>query len=493
MTVDDVSVSLDDKINDGVNWLETYGYLDQNYPDGDYFYYYYLLSVAKGYVIVDEGADWYQNMVGRLISTQATDGHWPEVYWEEPAIMATAQAVMAIQTRMPPPPGVSTELYIILGSPANLYVTDPAGRHVGIDPNTGEVVNEISGATFSANQASIPNPLPGEYDIRIFGTETGPYTLTIEGRVNEQLICSESYSGMIGSGIVREWTSTITRVIGPLTLITTPIKPAIIKAMSLTEASLGDLIHIVLQVNNPGTAAVEASDTLPAEFSYVEGTFFVDGLPEDPTIADSTLSCDCEPGEHVVEFDARVNIAYGDDTVVDNKANCMETEVTVPVTIRKHTGPPISKTTDGPDRVPLFTLEEWTFTYIVKNNYDYTMTDVRVKDRFGADLDMNTDPYDADNPQGYWASAGTFSVSFNRGKMKQPRFNWNIENLAPGESVMLQVTVQTDKNPKGKQEYTSPGVHILSSGATMKWTDEDGTQWSMKTTQITVLAAGDEL
>ena len=77
--------------------------------------------------------------------------------------------------------------------------------------------------------------------------------------------------------------------------------------------------------------------------------------------------------------------------------------------------------------------------------------------------------------------------------MKQPRFNWNIESLAPGEAVMLQVTVQTDKNPKGKQEYTRPGVHILSSGATIKWKDEDGAQWSMKTTTITVLAVGDEL
>jgi hypothetical protein len=120
---------------------------------------------------------------------------------------------------------LSTTLNIVLGSCANLYVTDPVGRHIGIDPNTEQMVNEIPGAAFSTSPeqtASITDPLIGNYDIHIYGTGTGPYNLTVEGVVNGTSTSSTSFLGMALQGVVREWTATIARVIGPLTVNVTP-------------------------------------------------------------------------------------------------------------------------------------------------------------------------------------------------------------------------------------------------------------------------------
>jgi hypothetical protein len=223
--VDGVTVPLSDAIADGVNWLNTYASVTENYGNGNsmYFYYYTMLSVAKAYVFAGQGATWYQSMVSQLQSTQAIDGHWTAVWWEEPDTMATAEALLAIETQMPPPPNVSTALYVILGSHSNLYITDPDGRHIGINPNTGQKVNEIPGANFtndSEQTASIPHPISGDYNITIFGTSTGPYNLTVEGLVNSAVTSSKSSPGTISPGSIVEWTGKIiVNIFGPLNII----------------------------------------------------------------------------------------------------------------------------------------------------------------------------------------------------------------------------------------------------------------------------------
>jgi uncharacterized protein (DUF2141 family) len=165
-------------------------------------------------------------MVSELESKQDRfDGRWPSMYWEEPDVMATAEAILAIETQMPPPAGMPTLLHVILGSYADLYITDPDGRHLGIDPNTGQVVNEIPGAAFSRNLeqiAVIPYPLNGTYDISLIGTGAGPYNLTVEGKINGTMVSSASFLGNASRGVTQEWTATITEIFGPLTVITTP-------------------------------------------------------------------------------------------------------------------------------------------------------------------------------------------------------------------------------------------------------------------------------
>jgi hypothetical protein len=45
--------------------------------------------------------------------------------------------------------------------------------------------------------------------------------------------------------------------------------------------------------------------------------------------------------------------------------------------------------------------------------------------------------------------------------------------LTPGQSVTFTVDMQTRKNKGGQQEFTSPGLHLLNSGFTVKWFQVD--------------------
>jgi len=67
-------------------------------------------------------------------------------------------------------------------SPADLYATDPQGRHVGVDPHTGATVNEIPGVFFSGAGTepqfmSIPD-MDGNWQVQLIGTGTGSYEFT---------------------------------------------------------------------------------------------------------------------------------------------------------------------------------------------------------------------------------------------------------------------------------------------------------------------------
>lgn len=191
--VDGVTVSLDDAINDGLAWLDQFGYVDQNYPIGKTWYYYYLLSVAKGYVIVGQGEDWYEDMVQQLTSIQASDGHWPSYYSEEPSILATAEAILAIQTRaIPMKPENLRYLSFSLYSNALFRITDPLGRTVGYNYITQKGENNIPTAVYSGpfkepQYVVIVEPEPGTYSVELIGMSEGQYTLYIQGYYGSDL------------------------------------------------------------------------------------------------------------------------------------------------------------------------------------------------------------------------------------------------------------------------------------------------------------------
>jgi len=76
-------------------------------------------------------------------------------------------------------------LMFYIDSPADLYVTDPQGLHIGVDPSTGQVVNEIPGAVYTGpgtepQVISIPCPVDGNYTVLLIGRATGSYSLTTE-------------------------------------------------------------------------------------------------------------------------------------------------------------------------------------------------------------------------------------------------------------------------------------------------------------------------
>ncbi len=70
---------------------------------------------------------------------------------------------------------------IIVGSPVEIMVTDPAGQRLGYDPATGEKVIEIPDA-FYTGQGDVQfmllyNTLPGQYQIAATGVDAGEYEL----------------------------------------------------------------------------------------------------------------------------------------------------------------------------------------------------------------------------------------------------------------------------------------------------------------------------
>ena len=68
---------------------------------------------------------------------------------------------------------------IQLQSPIDVVVTEPDGKRIGKNFETGEEYNEILGAFYSGfnnnddEYITIPNPLDGEYKIEVQGTEDG--------------------------------------------------------------------------------------------------------------------------------------------------------------------------------------------------------------------------------------------------------------------------------------------------------------------------------
>jgi hypothetical protein len=97
---------------------------------------------------------------------------------------------------------------ITAACPVNLWITDSQGRHVGANPETGEAVIEIPGATYSGPNSDpqviwIPHP-EGSYSISVVGIGSGTYTLKIT-KITEQTFIQN-----ISSGTTHTYITTVT-------------------------------------------------------------------------------------------------------------------------------------------------------------------------------------------------------------------------------------------------------------------------------------------
>ncbi|MFX0146001.1 MAG: hypothetical protein ACFE9C_18185, partial [Candidatus Hodarchaeota archaeon] len=125
------------------------------------------------------------------------------------------------------------------------------------------------------------------------------------------------------------------------------------------------------------------------------------------------------------------------------------------------------------------TETQWAVVMEVTNPFSYTMTDTKITDRFGAEIEI-------DQPFPSTITHGTASY-YTNGKSEKVFLTWDIGDLLPGETARLIILVSTDLNPAGHQEYTSSGVHELNSGATLKFIDpEQDMQLSAVTDNINV-------
>lgn len=82
-------------------------------------------------------------------------------------------------------PKPSKTLTILLQSPADIYVTDYKGAHVGYDSSLKEVVNEVDGATYTLpgskpQRIEIPNPFLSDYYIALTPTASGAADLSAQ-------------------------------------------------------------------------------------------------------------------------------------------------------------------------------------------------------------------------------------------------------------------------------------------------------------------------
>ena len=106
---------------------------------------------------------------------------------------------------------------------------------------------------------------------------------------------------------------------------------------------------------------------------------------------------------------------------------------------------------------------QWAVVMDVVNPFSYTMTNVNITDRFGAEIEI-------DPPFPYSITHGT-ALYTTKSKSEKVFLTWEIGDLLPGETARLMVLVSTDLNPKGHQEYSEPGIYELNSGATLKFID----------------------
>ena len=104
--------------------------------------------------------------------------------------------------------------------------------------------------------------------------------------------------------------------------------------------------------------------------------------------------------------------------------------------------------------------EKWYFALditVTNNDDDDAFTDVVVKDNLGGDLEVVC----------ISSSQGSVTIKL-KGRTKKAQLSWDVGTLAPGASATLVLSVSTDINPGGHQEYTEGGIHCLNSGATVK-------------------------
>jgi len=215
----------DGRVQDAWTWIQNHYFINQNYPIGNTFLYYYLYGLAKACILWEvetvNGNNWYEEMSQMLVNNQHTDGHWLGTdASEEPNNVATCWALLALESKQIPE-GVI--LHFEVASPVDLHVYDPLGRHIGINYDTGIVENEIPGATYSGPGTrpqiiEIPDPIAGTYITKFVGTGDGSFTFTIRGLLNGILISEDGFTGYITEDEFQESHISVSSLAGAITV-----------------------------------------------------------------------------------------------------------------------------------------------------------------------------------------------------------------------------------------------------------------------------------
>jgi len=195
--------------------------LNPNY--GTNYLSYYLWSLTKALVMcfADELSCgyWYPEFVNAMAAAQEEDGHWALSNLGD--VNDTCFSLLALQSAQPIQ--IIHWLKIILASHADLHVYDPQGRHLGMNYDTGQIENNIPGATFTTDAqgrqiVELPQLEAGHYRIELVGTSDGEYSLTVNGYRDQDLISSDTVNGTIGNDDTHVIDVVVSSLIGSLTV-----------------------------------------------------------------------------------------------------------------------------------------------------------------------------------------------------------------------------------------------------------------------------------
>lgn len=130
--------------------------------------------------------------------------------------------------------------------------------------------------------------------------------------------------------------------------------------------------------------------------------------------------------------------------------------------------------------VPINTVVDFNMVIDVNNVSDVNMGCVTVKDRLGAELEFDEGLADLTATQGT-PSFTTTSDGKPKNRSAKVFIDWDVGTIVDGNTASLEIEANTDLNPGGKgkpnnggknnrkQEYTSPDIYELNSGATLKF------------------------
>jgi len=144
----------------------------------------------------------------------------------------------------------------------------------------------------------------------------------------------------------------------------------------------------------------------------------------------------------------------------------------------------------GPDSIspagPYQTFTVLTFTLHIYIKTTGALTNVVLKDIVSAEWAViGTSAFTGPGVTTSWSIPTPTIGPTGNGQMSATLIVWNLGNLAANEYLLV-VTIQTRLNPAGKQEFTSPGLYYVNSGATIKYTFE-GVKYSLSTGPVPIL------
>jgi len=167
---------------------------------------------------------------------------------------------------------------------------------------------------------------------------------------------------------------------------------------------------------------------------------------------------------------------------------------------------------------PYFVGEKYYFWIQITVSADANVSDVVVYDRLGGEFMIEgvsfvpierPGPYNYTFEYGAYESGGSVSVTdgasvwtgsldetgvsfdgfvvFWTEESLEAHFEWDIGSMDEGDVKEVYLTISTDTNPAGLQEFTSPGTYFLNSGATVEGIVEStGKQTSAESTGIEI-------